>query len=102
MDAGPGAFVIGWIVLHVAALVTAYGTRVAAETRLECPVQFCFFAAMTAIGVAAWICQQHEMGSWGLSAVTLVGMVVTAVVDFRRFSEPAQSRHWPLSASEQR
>jgi hypothetical protein len=43
---------------------------------------------MAFVGVAIWLCQQHEVGSWGMSAVTLIAMVLTAVVDFRRFSEP--------------
>jgi hypothetical protein len=51
-------------------------------------MQLFFFAAMAAVGAGAWVCQHQQVGSWGLSAVTLVGMVITAVIDFRRLSEP--------------
>jgi hypothetical protein len=53
------------------------------------------FAAMVMIGAAIWICQQAQAGSWGLSAATLIAMVLTAVVDFRRLHHEA-----PHSASE--
>jgi hypothetical protein len=42
---------------------------------------------MAAVGAAAWICRQHESGLWIPSGVTLVAMVLTAVVDFRRTHE---------------
>jgi hypothetical protein len=88
MEPGSVWIVVGWIVLHLVALATACGTRVAAGSCVEPFAQLCFFAAMTAIGAAAWICQQLD-SAWCWSAITLVAMVLTAVIDFRRMSEPA-------------
>jgi hypothetical protein len=76
-----------WIALHIAALGVAYGTRVAAGSSLELLSQFVFFATMLLMGVTVWLCQQSHAGAWGLSAVTLIAMVITAVVDFRRLGE---------------
>jgi hypothetical protein len=100
MDASPGLVVVGWISLHVAALAAACCTRVSAGPRLSFLAQVCFFTAMLVIALVAWSCQQHQAGSWGFSAFTLVGMVITAVFDFGRLNEPAHSRQWPLTASE--
>ena len=33
------------------------------------------------------VCQQTHAGAWGLSAVTLIAMVLTAVVDFRKLGD---------------
>jgi hypothetical protein len=87
MEAGNAWIVAAWILLHIVALATAYGTRVAAGSCLEILTQLLFFAAMLLVGGAIWICQQKEVGSWGLSGVTLIAMVLTAVLDFRRFGE---------------
>jgi hypothetical protein len=76
-----------WVVLHIAALAAAYGTRVAAGSCLEGLTQIVFYAAMLMMGLAIWACQQAHAGAWGLSAVTLIAMVLTAVVDFRKFGE---------------
>ncbi len=86
MDAAK-AWIVAWIVLHVVALGTAYGTRVAAGSCLEGVVQFAFYAAMMMMGTAIWACQQTHAGAWGLSAITLIAMVLTAVVDFRKLGE---------------
>lgn len=91
MDAGYAWIVFAWIVLHVAALAAAFGTRVAAGSRLETLAQILCFGAMAMVGAAVWICQQTQDGAWGLSAVTLVAMVLTAVVDFRKLGDPAHS-----------
>ena len=91
MDAGYAWIVCAWIALHLTALVAAYGTRVAAGTRHENLAQFLCFAAMVMIGGALWVCQRAQAGSWGLSAVTLMAMVLTAVVDFRKLHETPQS-----------
>ena len=80
-------WIVVWITLHVAALAVAYGTRVAAGSRLEILSQFVFFAAMLMVAFAIWACQQVHAGAWGLSSVTLIAMVLTAVVDFRKFGE---------------
>ena len=95
MEAGSVWLVIGWIALHVAALASACGTRLAAGSRVESVLQLCFFAAMTAIGAATWICQHLDV-AWCWSALTLVAMVLMAVIDFRRMSEPA---HGALAGS---
>lgn len=81
------ASIIVWVALHIAALAIAYGTRVAAGSRVEILSQFAFFAAMLMVAVAIWACQETHAGAWGLSAITLIGMVLTAVVDFRKFGD---------------
>jgi hypothetical protein len=88
MEAGPIWLVVGWVLLHVAAMTAACGTRIAAGSNLEFFVQLCFFVAMAVVGAAAWLCHQVD-GAWCWSAITLVAMVLTAVIDLRRFSEPA-------------
>jgi hypothetical protein len=80
-------WIVVWIALHIAALTVAYCTRVAAGSCLEGLTQVLFYAAMLMMGLAIWACQQVHAGAWGLSAVTLVAMVLTAVVDFRRLGE---------------
>ena len=82
MDSMSLCLVPGWIALHALALMSAWGTRLAASPRVELAVQFCFLAAMVAVGAAAWISQQQEPGLCVPSAVILVAMVLTAVTDF--------------------
>ena len=55
MDAGYAWIVFAWIALHLAALAAAYGTRVAAGSRLENLAQFVCFGAMAIIGIAVWV-----------------------------------------------
>ena len=86
MDAAHG-WIIAWIALHIGGLATAYGTRVAAGSWLEGLIQIAFYAAMLLIGAAIWACQQTLAGAWGLSAVTLIAMVLTAVADFRKLGD---------------
>jgi hypothetical protein len=86
MDAANG-WIVAWIALHIAALATAFGTRVAVGSCLEGPIQMAFYAAMLLMGVAVWACQQVHAGAWGLSAFTLIAMVLTAVVDFRKLGD---------------
>src|SRR6185436_4785076 len=74
--------IFAWITLHLIALAAAYGTRVAAGSCLEGLTQVVFYAAMLMMGFAIWACQQVHAGAWGLSAITLIAMVLTAVVDF--------------------
>jgi hypothetical protein len=88
MQPGSTWLVVGWIGLHLFAMATACGTRIAAGSHIEKIAQACFFGAMAAIGVATWICQQLDLG-WTWSAITLMAMVLTAVIDFRRVGEPA-------------
>jgi hypothetical protein len=80
-------WIVVWVALHIAALAAAYGTRVAAGSRLEGLTQLVFYAAMLMVGLAIWACQQVHAGAWGLSAVTLIAMVLTAVVDFQKLGE---------------
>jgi hypothetical protein len=80
-------WVVVWIALHIAALAAAYGTRVAAGSCLEGLTQVVFYAAMLMMGLAVWTCHQVHDSAWGLSAVTLIAMVLTAVVDFRKLGE---------------
>jgi hypothetical protein len=96
MDAAYAWIVCAWIALHVAALIAAYFTRVAAGSRHENLSQLVCFGAMAIIGVAVWISQETHAGAWGLSAATLMGMVLTAVVDFRKLHDshhPATNQH---------
>jgi hypothetical protein len=86
MDA-PTGWIAAWIVLHVAAITIAYATRIATGSSFEGLVQFAFFTAMLVMGAAIWACQQVHAGAWGLSAVTLIVMVLTAVVDFRKLHD---------------
>ena len=81
------AWIVVWVALHIAALAVAYGTRVAAGSCLEILSQFVFLTAMLMVGFAIWACQQVHPGACGLSAITLIGMVLTAVVDFRKLGE---------------
>jgi hypothetical protein len=86
MDAETG-WIVAWIALHIGGMATAYGTRVSVGSRLEGVIQLAFFAALLTIGAAIWACQQTITGAWGLSAVTLVAMVITAVADFRKLGD---------------
>jgi hypothetical protein len=87
LDSASAWIVVGWLFLHASALAAAWGSRVAAGSRLEPVVQLACFLAMAAVGTAAWIGSQHENNLSILSGITLVAMVVTAVVDFRRTHE---------------
>src|SRR3954469_5464152 len=78
MEAANGWIVV-WISMHIAALAAAYGTRVAAGSCLEGLMQSVFYAALRMVGAAVGACQQAHAGAWGLSAVTLIAMVLTAV-----------------------
>jgi hypothetical protein len=85
-----------WSVLHIGALGIAWGTRVATGSRWEVPLQLTCFLTMGAIGAAAWICRQLEVGLWIPSGVTLVAMVLTAVLDFRR-THDTQTTFYPIT-----
>jgi hypothetical protein len=91
MDASWFCIVGGWISLHLGALACAWATRLVDGSRLELPLQIGFFAAMGGVGCAAWVSRQFDLAIWMISAVTLVIMVLTAVVDLRRFSEPVRT-----------
>ena len=93
MDAGYAPIVCFWIALHVAALATAYGTRVAAGSRVEILAQFMCLGAMLIVAGAIWVCQQTQAGAWGLSAATLMAMVLTVVVDFRKLHDGSHVVH---------
>jgi hypothetical protein len=80
--------ILGWTTLHVGALGTAWGTRLAADSRFEAAAQLACFLAMTAVGGAAWLCRLLDVSLWIPSGITLVVMVLMAVVDFRRTHEP--------------
>jgi len=80
-------WIVAWITLHLIALAAAYGTRVAVGSCLEGLTQMVFYAAMLMMGFAIWACQQVHAGAWGLSAVTLIAMILTAVVDFQKLGE---------------
>jgi hypothetical protein len=88
METGSHWIVAAWIGLHVVAMAMACGTRIATNPVIEHLAQLGFFAAMAAIGAATWFGQQFNV-DWTWSAITLMAMVLTAVIDFRRVSEPA-------------
>jgi hypothetical protein len=86
---------VGLVALHFAAVVTAWGTRVAAGSRAEGFLQLVFLASMAGVGLSAWYCHGHDLGLGIPSGLTLTAMVLTAVTDFRRTHEPAHAT--PLS-----
>jgi hypothetical protein len=87
MDSVTFCLVGGWIAFHGAALVLAWATRLSGGSKLESIMQLAFFAAMVAIASAIWISRKHSDNAWMASAITLVAMVVTAVVDFQRLGD---------------
>jgi hypothetical protein len=91
MDATSIWLIAGWFTLHLGALAWAWATRLVHSSRLEMPMQIGFFVAMTAVGGVAWISRHLDLAIWMVSAVTLMAMVLTAVVDLRRLGEPIQA-----------
>lgn len=91
MDATSIWIVTGWFTLHLGALAWAWATRLVQSSRLEVPMQIGFFAAMSGVGGAAWICRHLDLAIWMISAVTLIVMVLTVVFDFRRMGESVQA-----------
>ena len=89
MAIGSVWFIVGWIALHIIALVWACGTRVAAGSCVEGLAQLGFYIALAMIGVAMLVGRQLD-GGWLWSAMTFMAMVITAVVDFRHVGEPAR------------
>jgi Ca2+/H+ antiporter len=87
MDALSVYAIVGWSMFHLAALISAWATRMTCGSRLESAMQLIFFAAMAAVGGAAAIARHLDIGAWPASAIVLVAMVLTAVVDFRRLGE---------------
>lgn len=83
----------GLILLHLAALAIAWGTRLATGSRVEGISQLSFFVAMFGIAMSACFCCQIELGFSVPSGVTLMVMVLTAVADFRPTQEPAGRLH---------
>jgi hypothetical protein len=75
------------VLLHVAALISAWVTRLTNGSRHESLSQLACFAAMAVVGAAGCFCCQIELGFSLPSGVTLVVMVLTAVVDFRPTQE---------------
>jgi hypothetical protein len=93
MTALPLWVAAAWIALHASALTAALMTRLAAGSRLEAASQLGCFGTMMGVGLAAWISHQMKSGLWLLSSVELVAIVLIAVVDLRRSSEPS----WAVS-----
>ena len=91
MEANYTWIVVAWVSLHLAALAVAFGTRIAAGSRLEIVAQFACFGAMALVGLTVYLSQQAQANCWGWSAATLMAMVLTAIVDFRRLHETAHS-----------
>jgi len=84
--------VASWLILHMGALALALATRISVGSRIEPAMQAVFFAIMATLGAAAWICREIEIEVWPVSAVTLIVMVLTAVIDFRRIGDPEMNR----------
>jgi hypothetical protein len=93
MDPISARAIAAWILVHVGALAAAWGTRVAAGSRLESLFQIAFFVAMLCVGAVACMSCQLQLGFSVPSGVTLVLMVLAAVVDFRPTLEPVGRMH---------
>jgi hypothetical protein len=78
--------------LHVGAIACAWATRVAIGSRAEGAIQLVFLGAMAAVGFTAWCSYRQVFGLGIPSGVTLIGMVLMAVTDFRRTHEPGHQR----------
>ena len=89
MESASAGIIVGWFVLHALALALAWGTRLAAGSRIEFLMQLTFLAVMAAIGGAALVGQRVDIEIWPVSAVVLMVMVLMAVIDFRRLGETA-------------
>lgn len=87
MDSVTFCIVGGWIAFHGAAILLAWATRFCGGSKFESLMQLAFFAAMIAVASAIWISRQQSDNAWMASAITLVAMVVTAVVDFQRLGD---------------
>lgn len=81
--------VAAWVAMHVGAIAAAWATRLAVGSRAEGVFQILFFGAMAGVGLAAGVGHYLELHLWAPSVGTLITMVLTAVVDFRRTCEPA-------------
>jgi len=79
----------GFLALHLGAIACACGTRVAAGSRCERPLQLLFLFALGAVGVTTWYCRSGSLGLGIPSGMTLIVMVLLAVTDFRRTYDPA-------------
>lgn len=91
MEAVSTTGVAGWLAIHLAAIACAWATRLSFGSRIESALQLLFFTSLASVGLTAWSCQHREEGLWILSGLTLIGMVLTAVCDFRRTHEPHQA-----------
>jgi Na+/alanine symporter len=83
----PTTWIVLWVAIHLTALSTAVATRLATDSSFEGIAQSIFYLAMLTMAAAIWFCQQASDSAWGLSAITLVAMVITAVIDFRKFGD---------------
>jgi hypothetical protein len=95
LDPASACVAIGWLSLHFASLAAAWGTRIAAGSRLELPLQFACFVAIAAVGTTAWLSREYASGLSILSGFVLVATVLTAVIDFRRTHEIQPILHLP-------
>ncbi len=86
---------VAFVALHVLAVASAWGTRVAAGSRAEGCIQLTCLLSMAGLGISAWYGHGDDLGLGILSGLTLVVVVLTAVTDFRRTHEPAYAT--PLS-----
>ena len=89
MDPNSAFALFAFLVLHAGGVCCAWGTRVAAGSRAEVPMQFLFFATLGGVGFAAWYCRTADLGLGIPSGMTLIVMVLMAVTDLRRTHEPA-------------
>ena len=96
MNSLPTTWLVGLLAFHIAAIATAWATRMAAGSRAEGPLQMLFLAMMAGVGIVAWYCHGHGLGLGIPSGLTLTAMVLTAVTDFRRTHEPVHSRSLSL------
>ena len=83
---------VAFVALHITAVASAWGTRVAAGSRAEGCIQLTCLLSMAGLGISAWCCHgQQELGLGVPSGLTLIVVVLTAVTDFRRTHEPSHA-----------
>lgn len=71
-----------WIAIHVSGLLAAWSVRHEATNYRQHLAHGSFFLFLVLIGLLTVVGETYCLSLWPLSAATLGGMIVTAVVDF--------------------
>jgi putative Ca2+/H+ antiporter (TMEM165/GDT1 family) len=85
-----------FLTFHLGAIACAVATRIAAHTRFEALFHALFVVTLAAVGVSTWLGHADDRGSGIPSGITFIAMVLVAVIDFRRTSEPAHRHQFAL------